>query len=62
VARVDGYGNDMYFFLAFAAKRNADEHAARENFSRAVEESAGREFPYHLAQAQVTGEGFLSGN
>lgn len=59
VAPLAGFGNDMYFFLAYAAQRKADRDTARENFTRAVEESAGREFPYHLARAQITGEGIL---
>jgi tetratricopeptide (TPR) repeat protein len=59
VAAVSGYENDMHFFLAYAAQRRQDAAGAREHFEKSMELSAGREFPYWLARAEVSGKGIL---
>ena len=59
VQPLDGFENDMHFVLAYAAHRKQDERAAKQHLTRAVDTSAGREFPYYVASAAVAGEGIL---
>jgi tetratricopeptide (TPR) repeat protein len=49
--------NDMHYFLGYVARRENDSELAREHFRRAMEVSQGKEFPYHLAEAEMAGEG-----
>jgi tetratricopeptide (TPR) repeat protein len=60
VKPVKGFENDMHFFLAYAARRKDDTETARQHLADAVQASAGREFPYHVARAEMSGEGKLS--
>jgi tetratricopeptide (TPR) repeat protein len=60
VQPVRDFQNDMHFFLALAARRKDDAEAARQHFAEAIESSAGREFPYHVARAEMSGEGKLA--
>jgi len=49
--------NDMHYFLGYVARRDHNGELAREHFRRAMSVSAGKEFPYHLAEAEIAGEG-----
>ncbi|MGQ0721812.1 MAG: tetratricopeptide repeat protein, partial [Candidatus Eiseniibacteriota bacterium] len=60
VQPVRDFQNDMHFFLAYAARRKDDPETARQHLVESVEASAGREFPYHVARAEMTGEGKLA--
>ncbi len=62
VSPVATYQNDMHWFLAWAARKSDDPELARTHWQKAMEESQGREFPFHLAQSEVAGEGILTGD
>lgn len=49
------FENDMHFFLGWATR--TDTETARAHFRDAVQSSRGREFPYHLAEAEFSGGG-----
>ena len=49
------FENDMYFFLGWASR--SDAGTAKAHFQEAMQASRGKEFPYHLAEAQVAGAG-----
>ncbi|MBZ0268317.1 tetratricopeptide repeat protein, partial [bacterium] len=51
------WANDMHYFLGYAARRADNGELAREHFRRAMAVSPGKEFPYHLAEAEIAGEG-----
>lgn len=51
------YANDMHYFLGYAARKAGENELAREHFRRAMSVSQGKEFPYHLAEAEIAGEG-----
>lgn len=51
------YANDMHYFLGCAARKANENELAREHFRRAMAVSQGKEFPYHLAEAEIAGEG-----
>jgi tetratricopeptide (TPR) repeat protein len=55
------FENDMQFVLGFAASTLGEPDRARTHFMSAMNSSAGREFPYHLAREQVEGGGFVRG-
>lgn len=56
VAPLPDFENDMHFFLGWAA-RTTDAEAARTHFKNAVDASHGREFPWPLAEAEISGTG-----
>jgi hypothetical protein len=56
VAPVPDFANDMHFFLGWAV-RATDADAARNHFKDALDASRGREFPWPLAQAEMSGTG-----
>ncbi len=47
------FENDMHFFLGWATR--TDTETARAHYRDAVQASRGREFPYHLAEAEMAG-------
>ena len=59
VSPVPDFANDMHFFLGWAA-RTKDADAARTHFKAAVDASRGREFPFSLAEAEISGSGISS--
>lgn len=60
VGKIAPYENDMHFFLGFMARQGDELEVARGHYRKVLESSRGHDFPYHLAQAEVAGEG-LSG-
>jgi tetratricopeptide (TPR) repeat protein len=60
VSPVPGFENDMHYLLAYSAFRNQDPETARLEFRQAVQTSRGREFPYHLAEAEMSGAGLTT--
>ncbi|MAF27169.1 MAG: hypothetical protein QF819_04900 [Gemmatimonadota bacterium] len=53
VAFLEGFENDMHFFLGFAALMESMEDIARGHYTRSVDATQGREFPFHLARAEL---------
>ena len=57
LAQDDEWANDMEYFLGYSARRANNPEAARDHFQQALRESRGKEFPYHLAEAEIAGVG-----
>lgn len=51
------WANDLNYFLGYSARRANNPELAREYFQRAMTESRGKDFPYHVARAEIAGEG-----
>jgi tetratricopeptide (TPR) repeat protein len=56
VAPVPAFENDMHWFLAWTQSSTSPD-LARAHWMKSMETSQGREFPYHLSQAEIAGEG-----
>ena len=53
VSPVSGFENDMHFFLGYAALLGERGDEALTHFEASVDASRGREFPFHLAEAEI---------
>jgi tetratricopeptide (TPR) repeat protein len=57
VSSILDFENDMHYFLGYAARRSEDSDTALVHFREAVRSSKGHDFPYHLAESEIVGEG-----
>jgi tetratricopeptide (TPR) repeat protein len=57
VQALEGWSDDMYLVLGYAARRTNDNEVARAHFRKALEASRGHGLPYFLARAEVAGTG-----
>ncbi|MCA9752954.1 MAG: tetratricopeptide repeat protein, partial [Gemmatimonadetes bacterium] len=57
VSSIDGYQNDMYFFLGWRARQEKQLDVARDNYRKVLDSSRGHEFPFDLARSEIDGKG-----
>jgi tetratricopeptide (TPR) repeat protein len=56
VSPISGFENDMHFFMGYMASRERDAERAQAHFTKAIDASRGREFPFHLARSKMREE------
>ena len=60
VAPISDFENDMHYLIAYDAFRKKDAETARQQFLKSVQSSRGKEFPFHLAEAEMSGTGLTT--